>query len=86
MYKFLLYNGGQGAMLSHPFPVDRLSYLQEWWQSEEYQQIRAGNYQKSPIEGAVEVTAQQEEADALRRQIEELQREVEQARQRRSPS
>ncbi|HIK49546.1 MAG TPA: M48 family metallopeptidase [Oscillatoriales cyanobacterium M59_W2019_021] len=84
VYKFLLYNGGQGAMLSHPFPVDRLSYLQEWWQSEEYRQIRSGNYQKSPVEGAVDVNAKQEEADALRRQVEELQREIEQAKQRRS--
>jgi hypothetical protein len=23
VYKFLLYNGGQGVMLSHPFPVER---------------------------------------------------------------
>jgi len=27
VYKFF-YNGGQGAMLSHPFPVERLRYLQ----------------------------------------------------------
>jgi len=32
VYKFLLYNGGQGAMLSHPFPVERLHL-----QSEQYQ-------------------------------------------------
>lgn len=84
VYKFLLYNGGQGAMLSHPFPVDRLSYLREWWQSEDYRKIRAGNYQKSPADSSVDVAAQQEEADSLRRQVEELRREVEQARRRRS--
>lgn len=86
VYKMLLYNGGQGAMLSHPFPVDRLSYLQAWWQSEEFQQIRAGNYRRSAAAGSVDVAAQQEEADVLRRQIEELQREIEEAKRRRSPS
>ena len=30
LYKFLLYNGAQGMMLSHPFPVERLGYLREW--------------------------------------------------------
>ena len=27
VYKFLMYNGAQGMMLSHPFPVERLHYL-----------------------------------------------------------
>jgi Zn-dependent protease with chaperone function len=30
VYKFLLYNGAQGMMLGHPFPVERLRYLQEY--------------------------------------------------------
>ena len=29
VYKFLIYNGGQGVFFSHPFPVERLHYLQE---------------------------------------------------------
>ncbi len=78
VYKFLLYNGAQGTMLSHPFPVERLHYLRQWAVSEEYQQIKKGNYQRSPASGAVDVTAEnsQNEADSLRSQIEELQREI----------
>lgn len=84
VYKFILYNGAQGTILSHPFPVDRLRYLREWSQSEEYRQIRQGNYQRSPAEGAVNVDAEApaNEADALRCQIEQLQREIEQMRSR----
>lgn len=79
MYKFLIYNGGQGAMLSHPFPVERLRYLREWAVSEEYRQIRRGNYQRSPAsEGAVNVESAPpvNQVENLRRQIEELQREI----------
>ena len=78
VYKFLIYNGSQGTMLSHPFPVERLHFLQEWASSEEYQQIKKGNYQRSPTSGAVDVTAETSpnEAEILRRQIEELQKEI----------
>ena len=78
VYKFLLYNGGQGMMLSHPFPVERIHYLRDWAASEEYQQIRLGNYQRATAEGAVNVKAEKpdSEVEALRRQIEELQREI----------
>jgi Zn-dependent protease with chaperone function len=78
VYKFLLYNGAQGMMLSHPFPVERLHYLREWAVSAEYQQIRQGNYQRSPAAGAVNVTVEtpQSEVDDLRQQIEELQQEI----------
>jgi Zn-dependent protease with chaperone function len=78
IYKFLLYNGGRGSMLTHPFPVDRLRYLREWATSEEYRRIRQGNYQQATAEGSVDVASQpsQNEADALRRQIEELQQEI----------
>lgn len=78
VYKFLIYNGSQGTMLSHPFPVERLHYLQEWASSEEYQQIKKGNYQRSSTSGAVDVTAETSpnEAEILRRQIEELQQEI----------
>ncbi|BAY12766.1 M48 family metallopeptidase [Calothrix sp. NIES-2098] len=78
VYKFLMYNGAQGMMLTHPFAVERLRYLREWAVSEEYQQIRRGNYQRSPASGAVNVPSQtpENDAEALRRQIEELQREI----------
>ena len=78
VYKFLLYNGFQGTMLSHPFPVERLRYLQEWSVSEQYQQIRAGNYQRSPASGEVDVTSEtsSQEAEILRQQIEELQQQI----------
>jgi Zn-dependent protease with chaperone function len=78
VYKFLIYNGAQGTMLSHPFPVERVRYLQEWAVSEEYQQIRRGNYQRSPAAGAVNVAAEPsaQEVENLRRQIEELQQEI----------
>ncbi|MBN3925431.1 M48 family metallopeptidase [Nostoc sp. NMS4] len=82
IYKFLIYNGGQGMMLSHPFPVERLHYLRAWAVSEEYQQIRRGNYQRSPASGSVNVSAESSEnqTEALRRQIEELQREIDRIR------
>lgn len=78
VYKLLIYNGAQGTMLTHPFPVERLHYLRAWAVSEEYQQIRRGNYQRSPASGSVNVTAESSanETETLRRQIEELQREI----------
>jgi Zn-dependent protease with chaperone function len=80
IYKFLLYNGGYGSMLSHPFPVDRVRYLRTWATSEEYRQIRQGNYRRVTKEGAVDVVSKSSpspnEADALRQQIEELQQEI----------
>jgi Zn-dependent protease with chaperone function len=77
VYKFLLYNGAQGMMLSHPFPVERLHYLRSWAVSEEYQQIRKGNYQRS-ADGSVNVTPEtpDQEAEKLRKEIEKLQTEI----------
>jgi Zn-dependent protease with chaperone function len=82
VYKFLMYNGAQGTMLTHPFPVERLHYLRAWAVSEEYQQIRRGNYQRSSASGAVNVPAESSEnqTEALHRQIEELQREIDRIR------
>lgn len=85
VYKFLLYNGAQGTFLTHPFTVERLYHLRQWANTEEYHQIRAGNYQKSAAEGAVNVKAeapssntdkQKTEVESLRRQMEELQQEI----------
>ena len=55
VYKFLLYNGVQGVMLSHPFPAEQLHFLREWASSEDYQQIKAGNYSRVTEEGSVDV-------------------------------
>lgn len=87
IYKFLLYNGtgNPNSMLSHPFPVDRLHYIRDWAGSEEYRQIRLGNYKRADADGAIDVEpespdrkpqAQSDEAETLRRQIEELQAEI----------
>jgi Zn-dependent protease with chaperone function len=79
VYKFLLYNGGNGSFLTHPFPVERLRYLRDWVKSEEYRQIRQGNYRRVTDEGSVNVpsqAAQNQEAQRLKRQLEELQREI----------
>ena len=81
VYKFLMYNGAQGVMLSHPFAVERIHFLREWAGSQEYRQIKQGNYPKESASGAVDVkptTSQNEELDKLRRQIEELQQEINQ--------
>ena len=77
VYKFLLYNGAQGMMLSHPFPVERLHYLRSWAVSEEYQQIKKGNYQRT-ADGSVNVTPETPdyEAEKLRKEIEKLQQEI----------
>ncbi|MBE9054650.1 M48 family metallopeptidase [Sphaerospermopsis sp. LEGE 08334] len=82
VYKFLMYNGAQGMMMSHPFPVDRVHYLRTWAGSEEYQQIKQGNYQQTPSEGAVNVKVEtpEDEAEKLRKQIEELQQEIDKMR------
>ncbi len=81
VYKFLMYNGAQGVMLSHPFAVERVSFLRKWAVSQEYREIKQGNYRKEADKGAVEVKPeanQNEEVDKLRRQIEELQQEINQ--------
>jgi Zn-dependent protease with chaperone function len=83
VYKFLLYNGSQGGgMMSHPFPAERLRYLQEWANSEEYRQIRQGNYRHNDAEGAVDIPSSppSQEVDDLRRQVEELQQKINQLR------
>lgn len=83
VYKFLMYNGAQGVMLSHPFAVERIDFLRKWAVSQEYAEIKQGNYRKETDKGAVEVKpkdsqSQNEEIDKLQQQIEELQREINQ--------
>lgn len=82
VYKFLLYNGGQGLMLSHPFSVDRLHYLKIWANSDEYQRIRSGDYARSPREGAVDVDSEpsSSEVGRLRQELADLQQEIDRLR------
>jgi Zn-dependent protease with chaperone function len=78
IYKLLMYNGILGSMQSHPFPVERLHYLQDWAKSAEYQQIRQGNYARTSESAVnVETDSKDTEAERLRNQIEELQQEIE---------
>jgi Zn-dependent protease with chaperone function len=83
VYKFLLYNGGgQGPMLSHPFPVDRLHYLKNWAHSDEYYRIKAGNYARSRTDGTVDVetTPPSSDVDRLRQELADLQSELDRLR------
>lgn len=84
LYKFLIYNGGSGTFLSHPFPVERLHYLREWATSEDYRLIRQGNYQRTGTRGSVEVKVEPEasEVDLLKKQVEELQKEIDRIRRK----
>ena len=74
IYKALMYVGVNG-MLSHPFPVERIHYLQEWSNSIEYQDICRGNYQRVTVE-TVTNDAATSEVERLQREIDELQREI----------
>jgi Zn-dependent protease with chaperone function len=87
VYKFLLYNNlAQGVFLSHPFLVERIGHLRQWATSEEYRQIRGGNYRQDAAEGAVNVEANtpSNQVKDLRRQIEELQREIDRIKRSKS--
>lgn len=78
VYKFLLYNGANGSFLTHPFPVERLRYLRDWANSEEYRQICRGNYQRVTSQGSVDVPSETpvSEVEQLRNQLKELQEEI----------
>lgn len=88
VYKFLLYNNvAQGWFVSHPFTVERLHHVQQWFNSEEYRQIRLGNYPRS-VKTAYDVASQTpqtpppptppaNEVEQLRQQLEQLQAEIE---------
>ncbi len=85
VYKFFLYNNiSTGIFLTHPFTVERAIYLREWSDSQEYRQIRRGDYQRADAEGSVDVTPEPEnppsppptDVDQLRQKIEALQQEI----------
>ena len=86
VYKFLIANGGNGTFLSHPFPVERLHYLQQWANSPEYSQIKQGNYARAGAKGAVDVESASNptEAAELQHQIAELQREIDRLKSQRN--
>jgi len=84
IYKFLIYNGGNGSFLTHPFSVERVHYLQEWFNSESYRQIRRGNYAKTGVKSSINVDANDRESERLQRQIAELQAEIERAKRQRN--
>jgi Zn-dependent protease with chaperone function len=73
IYKVLMYVGANG-MLSHPFPVERIHFLQEWANSTDYQNIRQGEYQRVTVDTAS--TDADAETERLRREISELQQEI----------
>jgi Zn-dependent protease with chaperone function len=81
VYKFLLYTGANGNMMSHPFAVDRVKYLQEWADSAEYERIRRGEYRRVEVDVPAQ-SSEESETDRLRRQIEELQKEINRWRDR----
>ena len=70
-------------MLSHPFPVERVHYVREWADSEEYRNIKSGKYKRGDTTGAVDVSQSpketqkpESEAERLKRQIDDLQAEI----------
>lgn len=85
IYKFIIYNGGNGSFLTHPFSVERVHYLQQWFNSESYRQIRQGNYAKTGVKSSINVNANDSESERLQRQIAELQAEIERAKRQRNP-
>jgi Zn-dependent protease with chaperone function len=74
VYKALMYAGVNG-MLSHPFPVERIHYLQEWTNSSEYRDIKKGDYARVTVE-TTNTAPTASESERLRREIDELQQEI----------
>ncbi len=74
VYKALMYAGVNG-MLSHPFPVERIHYLQEWTNSSEYRDIHNGDYARVTVE-TTNTAPTASESERLRREIDELQQEI----------
>ena len=84
VYKFILYNNfSQGVFMTHPFTVERLTFIQEWATSSEYGQLRQGNYQRTSAVN-VESTVPDNQVDALRKEIADLQAEIEEIKKSQS--
>lgn len=93
VYKFLLYNNlSQGFFQTHPFTVERVHFLKEWWESEELRHIRAGNYRRAgepvvdvePPSPGSSVPADEADIERLRREVADLQQEIDRIRRSRS--
>ncbi len=80
VYKALMYAGVNG-MLSHPFPVERIHYLQEWTNSSEYRDIKKGEYARVTVE-TTNTAPTASESERLRREIDELQQEIDRRKSR----
>jgi Zn-dependent protease with chaperone function len=74
VYKVLMYLGVNG-MLTHPFPVERVHYLQSWADSSEYRDVQLGNYARVNVDTTA-TASPESEAERLRREIADLQREI----------
>ncbi|MBD1909687.1 MULTISPECIES: M48 family metallopeptidase [unclassified Leptolyngbya] len=93
VYKFFLYNNlSQNVFQTHPFTVERVSFLQEWANSEEFRQIRAGNYRRG-TQGAVDVepappstSNTSDDVERLRRELADLQAEIDRIKRSRPNS
>jgi Zn-dependent protease with chaperone function len=81
-YKVLFQTGDQGLMLTHPFPVERVSYLQEWADSAAYQALRSGYYTPSNAPPAAASSGEPPEVVQLRQQIADLQAQIDRHKKR----
>jgi Zn-dependent protease with chaperone function len=79
-YKFFLYNNlSEGSFHTHPFAVDRVHHISEWFHGADYAQIRAGNYPRQADanpSAAANSTADANELERLRQEAAELQQEI----------
>jgi len=99
VYKFLLYNNlSAGLFQTHPFTVERVHFLKEWSESDDYRQIRSGSYSRTG-EGAVNVESKSPQSSAsnradstasdaadvetLRQELDALQQEIDRIRRSR---
>ncbi|NJR62956.1 MAG: M48 family metallopeptidase [Cyanobacteria bacterium CRU_2_1] len=81
VYKFFLYNNlSEGSFFTHPFTVERVHYLGEWFNSEDYYQVRIGNYQRTNSETA-NTSSNTSDIERLRQEAEDLQREIDRIKQ-----
>jgi Zn-dependent protease with chaperone function len=78
VYKFFLYNNlAQGGFQTHPFAVERVHHLQNWFRSFEYEQIRRGNYRRTTEEaGGGPSAGSSSEVERLKQELETLQQEI----------
>jgi Zn-dependent protease with chaperone function len=82
-YKFFLYNNlSQGSFHTHPFAVDRVHHISDWFHSADYAEIRSGNYprQATPNRNPSTTATETSELERLRQEAARLQQEIDQLR------